>query len=106
MMKKFALLFALTLTVSAQTPAKPEVKPPVLSDAVKAHFFKAQAEAIAAGDQARDARDAAQAKQTVLQTVVREVTDACGKDFQPQIDPPTGDLVCVAAPVPAAVPGK
>ena len=73
-------------------------KAPVPSDALKLKFFKAQSEMIQAGDAAKQANQEAQQTQVKFQGVVKELTDFCGKDFQPQLDPKTKDPVCLAKP--------
>lgn len=85
------ILFPVLLV--AQTP-----NAPVPSDALKANFFKAQSEMIQAGDAAKQANQEAQQTQVKFQGVVKELTDFCGKDFQPQLDPKTKDPVCLAKP--------
>lgn len=100
----FIALLAFTAVVAAQAP-KPllpdTVKPPVISDRLRGDFFKAQAEMQAAVAQVQQAQQAAQTKQTAMQAVVKEVQDACGKNFQPQLTP-DGEIRCAAVvPVPA-----
>jgi opacity protein-like surface antigen len=89
----FIALLAFTAVVAAQAP-KPllpdTVKPPVISDRLRGDFFKAQFEMQAAAAQVQ------QTKQTAMQAVVKEVQDACGKNFQPQLTP-DGDIGCIAA---------
>lgn len=89
-----SLLFLVSTVAFAQTP-----KPPVLTTDQKLEFFKAQAEYQAAQAKVTEDAATAQQKQTVLQASVKTLTDACGKDFQPSIDP-KGYPVCVAKPEP------
>ena len=91
MHKRFWPVF-LALSALAQTP-----KPPTISDAVKLKFFKAQSEMQTAQNVAREATQTLQQKQVALQSVVSEISNVCGKDFQPQMDK-SGDPVCVANP--------
>ena len=112
----YAAIFAvLTLFVWYANPqtthpvAKPDspkigadlsAKPPVLSEALLHKFFKVQSEATIASDQAKQSAQDAQQKQVAFQAVVQELTVACGKDFQPQMNK-TGDPECAVKPVPA-----
>jgi hypothetical protein len=83
-------------------PAKPAAaatKPPIISDAVKMHYYKALSEAQSANELLQQAQQANPAKQIALQAAVKELMDACGKDSIPQ-QGPDGYPVCVAAPKP------
>ena len=91
MHKRFWPVF-LALSALAQTP-----KPPTISDSVKLKFFKAQSEYMQAHSVAQQTAQDANQKNQVFQSVVKELQDACGKDFQPQMDK-SGDPVCVAKP--------
>lgn len=68
-------------------------KPPVISDALKAKFFKAQLAL-------QNAQSAFQKAQQDSITAAQEITKACGDGFQPQMDA-QGDPACVAKPKPA-----
>jgi len=92
-------LFALGLligSVSAQQP-KPA---PVVPDGLQARFWKAQAAVQADRSAVQAANDSFARDQGQLQAVVKELTDLCGKDFEPQMSP-KGDPACVAKPVPS-----
>lgn len=96
-------LAAIVLAVAVVTPVgypaqtvKP-VTPPVLTDAQKLAYFKAQAEALAAAQQAQNAGKAAQDKQQALQAAGEAIVAACGKDFTPQYDA-NREPACVAKP--------
>ena len=94
-MKRTILILALALPVSAQT-AKPkdEPKPPVITDKMRADFFKAQAKML-------QDNSAAQQSQTAFQGIVAEIQKTCGDDYTAQVNP-NGDPVCVAKPKPEA----
>jgi hypothetical protein len=86
---KLALVIVvLALPLAAQTPKPPEA--PVISDTIKAQFFKAQSGMIQADQKAQQMRDA-------FTQIVSALTATCGANFQPQINP-QGDPVCVAKP--------
>lgn len=94
-MKAKLVILCLTLcALSAQPQATPKAAPPpakpavpVISDALKAKFFKAQLEMQAA-------QKAVKVKAASLQSTVGEITAACGGEFVPQMDA-NGDPVCV-----------
>lgn len=94
-------LFLLASTAVYAQDKKPAPKPPVLTADQKLEFFKAQAEFTTASSQAKDANQNAAAKQTALQGTIKVITDACGKDFVPNIDA-GGYPVCQAKPTPAS----
>lgn len=108
-MKRALLIFAIAGVMSAQTthpianPESPKVgadltaKPPVLSDAQKAAFFKAQAQLQAAIMESDAASQKLTKMRDALAAEVKQIQDACGKDFQPQMNH-DGDPVCVAKP--------
>jgi hypothetical protein len=105
----FIVILAFTAVVTAQVPkpllpdtvkktdAADKKVPPPISDRLRGDFFKAQFEMQAVAAQVQQAQQAAQTKQTAMQAVVKEVQDACGKNFQPQLTP-DGDIGCIAAP--------
>ena len=98
----FGLFLLATSVAFAQDKPKPDAPtPPVLTETQKLEFFKAQAEFQSAAAQAKGAEQAAQQKQATLQTAIKGLTDACGKDFAPSIDT-KGYPVCVAKPEPEA----
>lgn len=90
-----SLLFLVSTVAFAQT--NPAPKPPVLTADQKLEFFKAQAEYQSAQAKVTEDAATAQQKQTALQASIKTLTDACGKDFTPSIDP-KGYPVCVAKP--------
>ena len=108
-MKLYSLLpLILALPLAAQTPkpttlpptpptaaAKP-VPPPVISDRLRADFFKAQSQMIQANAQA-------QQKQTEFQSAIAEMQKTCGDTATLQSNP-NGDPECVAKPAPAKTP--
>ena len=88
-----ATLFALPL--AAQTPKPPQDAPksaPVISDALRAQFFKAQAFMV-------QANDAAEKAQSNFQSAIAEMKKACGEKATLQSNQ-TGDPVCVVNPAP------
>lgn len=88
-MKLALLSIFLALPLAAQ-PRKPAAKPPAISDALKAQFFKAQSQMIQAEAQVDQ-------KRAAFQQVVQSLNQACGTEFHPQMNP-QGDPVCVANP--------
>lgn len=90
-MKRALLIFALAPFVMAQA------KPPVLSDAQKAAFWKAQAVKTQAEAEAQAVEQKVAQARTNFSAAVKQLTDACGADFQPQMSK-DGDPVCVAKP--------
>lgn len=86
-----ATLGLLGLCVGAALPqTAKQATPPVIPDALKAQFFKAQSQMLQAEEQANQKRQA-------FQQVVSSLTAACGTTFQPTMDP-QGDPVCAAKP--------
>ncbi|MGA3264912.1 MAG: hypothetical protein ABSC47_12820 [Terracidiphilus sp.] len=79
------------------TPKAPDA--PVISDAMKAKFFKAQAQSIQAKANFDQAQKALQDSTTAFQGVISELTKVCGDSFTPQLDQ-SGDPVCTAKPEP------
>lgn len=116
------MLFAATLHAQktpAPTPPKPAdppkaekaPAPPAIPVELRAKFFKAQAENMAASQAMEKAAEAlpqyatSKAKGEAMQAVIQELVRTCGKDFMPSLssdkDPETaGDPVCIAKPVP------
>lgn len=72
-------------------------KVPVVSDAQKLKFFKAQAELEGAQAAAKEATSSVQQKMVTLQSVVSEIANTCGKNFMPTMNK-QGDPECVAKP--------
>lgn len=109
-MKLYPLLpLILALPLAAQTPKPPStlpptppttvakpVPPPVISDRLRADFFKAQSQMIQANAQA-------QQRQTEFQNAVAEMQKTCGDAYTLQLNP-NGDPECVAKPAPAKTP--
>jgi hypothetical protein len=106
-MKLYSLLpLILALPLAAQTPkptstlpptlpsaaAKP-VPPPVISDRLRADFFKAQSQAMQSSQMAKDS-------QASLQAIVAELQKTCGDKYTLQLNS-GGDPECAARPVPA-----
>lgn len=95
------VLIGTTAIAFGQAPhpaAKPDSpKAPAISDTLKLKFFKAESETQGAADQAKQTAQNAQQKQAGFQAVVKELQDACGKDFIPTMDG-NGDPVCVVKP--------
>lgn len=80
---------------AAQPPAAAKAAP-VLSDKLKADYYKAQIHM-------KRAQEAVQAAQTEFQQMAAEFQKACGDGYEPQIDG-NGDPICAvkaAAPAPA-----
>ena len=109
-MKRIAValpLLACALIVFAQVPpqapapaAPPKAEPaPTISDAHRAEFFKRQLTMNQAQQTYQDA-------QRALSASVADMTKDCGDKFRPQIDPQTGDPVCVVIPDKPAAPAK
>jgi hypothetical protein len=74
---------------------------PVIPDAIRAEFFKAQVKAGEAQQalQQTPQYKASQEAQNALQGAISAINGICGKDFQPQMSP-AGDPICVAKPLP------
>jgi hypothetical protein len=83
---------------TATSLPKPTVpaKPPAITDAQRAQFFKAQSQMIQANAQV-------QQRQTEFQNAVAEMQKTCGDAYTLQINP-NGDPECVAKPAPAKTP--
>lgn len=79
----------LALPLAAQT-AKPAPSVPVITDAQRADFFKAQSRMQAASDAAKD-------EQTKFQTELDKLRTACGETSTLQLNQ-SGDPVCIAKP--------
>lgn len=100
-MKSTALLLCvLSSALVAQTPAKPampvskpdtKAKSPVISDVLKKNFYKTQLEL-------KQAQDTLSQKQQAAQVAGIEISQACGPNFNPQLDPATNEPVCVEKP--------
>lgn len=96
-MKSIALIPALILAfLFVDAP-----KPPVLSDALKAKFWKAQTQVQTAKNTYQETAQYKmfERRNAELNAVVDELTKACGDGFQPQLDK-DGDPACVALPKP------
>jgi hypothetical protein len=106
-MKRIAALpvLACALLMSAQAPTPPPAAPakpkpvPTITDAHRAEFFKRQLTM-------SQAAQAYQNAQAGLQAAVAEMSKDCGDKFGPQINPQSGDPVCVAIPARPAPPEK
>lgn len=92
---------AASVAHSQDTPKPKTVTPPVLTDAQKLIYFKANSEYQTAASQAKEADQTAQQKQAALQSAAKLLVDACGKDFGPSLNT-MGDPICVAKPKPEA----
>ena len=105
-MKLYSLLpLILALPLVAQTPKPPAlpptpptaaakpVPPPVISDRLRADFFKAQSQAMQTSQLAKDS-------QASLQAIVAELQKTCGDNYTLQLNS-GGDPECAARPVPA-----
>jgi hypothetical protein len=97
--KRIPVIIALFLAVpliaqNAKPPAPP--KPPAISDAQRAQFFKAQSQMIQANAQA-------QQKQSEFQNAIAEMQKTCGDTATLQSNP-NGDPECIAKPAPAKIP--
>ena len=105
-MKRPIALLALLLTIPAFAQQKPAstipptpptaaakpLTPPVIPDAQRAQFFKAQSQMIQANTQA-------QQRQTEFQAAIAELQKTCGDKYTLQLNG-NGDPECVARPVP------
>ena len=83
---------ASTLPPTPPTAAAKPVPAPVVSDAERALFFKAQSQMIQANAQA-------QQRQTEFQNAVAEMQKTCGDKYTLQLNA-GGDPECVAKPAP------
>lgn len=90
-----AILFS-TLAIGQKATPK---NPPILTEAQKLAYYKAALEANNASTVAQQANQTAQQKQISLNEAIKAITDACGKEFHPDMDVAKG-LVCVANPEP------
>lgn len=79
-------------------------KPPTIPDALQAKFWKAQATMQFDSAAAERAAQKLNQSRAAFQAALKELQAACGKDFEPQMNP-SGDPVCVAKQKPA-VPAK
>ncbi len=98
-MKRIAAIIALFLALPliAQTASQTtSAKPPSITDAQRAQFFKAQSQMIQANAQA-------QQRQTEFQSAIAEMQKTCGDTATLQSNP-NGDPECVAKPAPAKTP--
>lgn len=99
----FTAILAFGPLAFMQTAAPKEApKPPVISDAQKLAYFKANSEFQTASVQVEQATKLAQQKQVALQAAGNAIVEACGKDFTATMDG-KGDPACVAKPEPAKV---
>lgn len=87
-MKLALLSMLLALPLAAQAPKPPAT--PTIPEPVLTRFWKAQSQVQQNEAMLQNARANMQAAVTEMQT-------ACGKDFQPQMNP-QGDPACVAKP--------
>jgi hypothetical protein len=87
-MKLALLIVVLALPLAAQTPKPAAV--PTIPDAVVSRFWKAQS-------QVQQAESSLQNARAQMGAVVTQMGDACGKDFQAQMNT-QGDPACVAKP--------
>ena len=92
-MRELFIILLLASPMVAQTP-KPEEKPktPVITDAQRADFFKAQSQMIQANQTAQQSQSAFQAQVAILQK-------ACGDIYTVQLNA-QGDPECVVKPEP------
>lgn len=94
-MKIIAAIFLVGATLlPAQTVT---ANPPVITEAQKLAFFKANSEFQTANTQALQAQQNAQQKSSALQTAIKAIEDACGKDYRVILDS-DGYPVCVVNP--------
>jgi hypothetical protein len=96
-----ATLLIGTLTAIGQAPkalTTPQAKPPTITDAQRAQFFKAQSQMIQANAQA-------QQRQTDFQSVIAEMQKTCGDTASLNLNQ-SGDPECVAKPAPAKTPNQ
>jgi len=98
-MKRIAILFPIVFALAVCLFGEEPAKAPTITDAHRAEFFKRQL----TFNQASQAYQNAQAG---LQGAVAEMSKDCGDKFRPQIDPQSGDPVCVAIPEKPAAPAK
>lgn len=99
------LAFCVSTAVAQTAPQKPAPaakKVPTISVDTREKFFKAQAEFQNASFALREATQAAQIKNSVLQQQMDALKNACGKEYQPNMDK-DGEIVCTETPK-AAVP--
>ena len=82
------------LVLLAGTLVMAQDKPPIISAEHRGDLFKAQLALL-------QAQAAEQAAKTKMDAIIAELTKDCGDKYQPQMDPQSGDPVCVAKPEPA-----
>lgn len=85
MYKSLFVIVALALPLAAQDPKPPAT--PTIPEPVLTRFWKAQA-------QVQQNEAALQNARAKMQAAVTEMQTACGKEFQPQMNP-QGDPACV-----------
>jgi len=90
-----ALFLAVPLIAQTTKPTVPS-KPPAITDAQRAQFFKAQSQMIQA-----NAQD--QQKQAEFQSAIAEMQKTCGDTASLNLNQ-SGDPECVAKPAPAKTP--
>jgi hypothetical protein len=100
-MKRLIIAFLLIGTLTAigqapKAPTPPSAKPPAITDAQRAQFFKAQSQMIQANAQA-------QQRQAEFQSAIAEIQKTCGDTASLTLNQ-YGDLECVAKPAPAKTP--
>ncbi len=95
----FVLALLLTTSALSQTkPAPPEpAKAPVLTDTLKAKYWRVRSEADEAQATAQRDAQVAQQKAAALNDVVKALQDACGKDFAVQLGS-DGEPTCAVKP--------
>jgi hypothetical protein len=72
-------------------------KPPTITDAQKAAYWKSQSEMQAAYAKVQQAQEEARQKQLTSNDQVEAIRKACGSDFLPSLNT-QGDVECVAKP--------
>jgi hypothetical protein len=103
MTKKYFMLVLCAGTVFAQD-AKPKAAP-VVPVELRERFFKAQSEYRASAADAQQATQAAQAKNSALQSEIEKLKSACGANFNPNLDK-DGEIVCESVGKTPEVPKK
>jgi hypothetical protein len=93
---QFATILVIGLCVGVMTA---QTKAPAISDSLQARFWKAQAAVQADKSAAQAAAENMTRAQAEFQEVIKELTDLCGKEFEPQMNS-KGDPACVAKVVP------
>lgn len=97
-MKRLLTLWLLTVCAALTWAQGPVAKPPIITDAQRAAYFKAQSEYQAAAMAAEHAANDREYRQKALRDAMEEITKVCGKDYTPTMTP-AGDPACVAKPV-------